>query len=1196
MKDKSLPLQEKFHSDTITRFMKIKRLDIVGFKSFVDKTSLDFQQEVTAVVGPNGCGKSNIVDAIRWVMGEQSPKNLRGKNMEDVIFGGSESRKPLGMAEVSLVFSAEDGRVPAKYLNYSEIQITRRLYRNGDSEYLLNKTPCRLLDIAELFMDTGAGARAYSIIEQGKIGMILHSKPEERRFLIEEAAGVVKYKTRKQIALKKIEVTRQNLLRIGDIVSEIKRQLNALQRQAKKAEKFREYREELKEIDLLFIARGYQETEKEKIRCEEDLGRKNIALESVTVEMENVELALEEKKIALLEKEKSLAAGQEEIYRIKGDTRNVENRLEFQKKELQNLDRHLGRFAEETYSLRKQLIDAEAELKGLEEFRQTYSSDMEEEERNLLEAERELEDFTVHERSMASRLEEIRRELLSILSEIAQFNNQHANAAKRLEALEESVGRNNREITAYREKLVEAGIKTDELEVARHALAGRKEEITEELNSLRTRENQLKERFEEVNKKLLEKREQLNKKESRLHSLQELEAQFAGYGQGIRSLFLTDRFKGFFKGVLADFVEIEEDYELALETVLAESLQYVICNNEEDALSAVSYLKEASGGRCGFIVQGVMTDTAMQTVDGLERLLDKVTVCGDYRTIFDSLLDNVLIAEDLSSAYAMSRKYPRLVFVTPHGDLVNGGGIIHGGSTEGAQQGLVHKKREIKVLTAEVTGLSEELKKLESLGKQLREELAEINENNMELRQSLHQTEIDHINIDKDLLRAREECQRIEERIVIKGIEDDQLMEEKESLGKEMTYSDQQRTTRNFRKAELEKEVEELQEVLRQKKLEMDKARDLVTSLKVRSAALREKLESNLRAIKRVEGRVKELGPKIINQKTEIEKGETDRENLVSAIALSEESLKGLLAKHLETESLFASVRVNYESEAGEVQEVELKLKELRGKAEETRKFLAEKSLKFSELSMHLRHMEDSLLDKYRTEISSILPVYADVDCDENEKRGRQAELQKLVDDMGEVNLMAIEEFRELEERYGFLSSQKGDLDESLQGLQQAIQRINRTTRKRFLETFLKINEKFQEVFPRLFCGGKADLRLTNEEDLLETGIDIIIQPPGKKLQNISLLSGGEKALTAVALMFSIFLIKPTPFCLLDEVDAPLDEANIRRFSEMIREMGKTSQFIMITHNKTTMSCADCLYGVTMEEPGVSKLVSVKLN
>jgi len=1177
--------------------MKIKRLDIAGFKSFVDKTSLDFQQEVTAVVGPNGCGKSNIVDAIRWVMGEQSPKNLRGKNMEDVIFGGSESRKPLGMAEVSLVFSTEDGRVSAKYLNFSEIQVTRRLYRNGDSEYLLNKTPCRLLDIAELFMDTGAGARAYSIIEQGKIGMILHSKPEERRVIIEEAAGVVKYKARKQVALKKIDVTRQNLLRIGDIVAEIKRQLNALQRQAKKAEKFREYREELKEIDLLFAAHNYREIEKEKIRCEEELARENNDLEIAAAELEGVELELEEKKIALLEEEKRLTAGQEAIYQIKGEMQNSENRIEFQKKEMQNLDRQLARFSEESDSLRKQLLDAETELKSLEERKELFNFDMEEDERSLLAAGQELEEITIHERGLAGRMEEIRGDLLSVLSEIAQYNNQYANAAKRLESLEESVEKNAREISSLREKLADAGKKAEELGQKHHAFEERKEKLAEELNSIRNRQSQLKERFEEKSGTLLEKRDLLNKKESRLNSLQELEAQYAGYGQGVRSLLLAERFKGVFKGLLADFVEIDESYELALETVLAEKLQYVVCNGEEDAFSAVSYLKEVSGGRCSFVVQGMKQETAGQTVvGGAERLLDRVTIGDEYRTIFNPLIEDVLIATDLPKAHALNRMHPHLTFVTPQGDMVSGRGVIHGGSTEAAQQGLVHKKREIKVLASEVAGLVSEVENLDSLLNRLRQELVEADKHQTDLRHNLHQAEIDFINNVKDLQRAREECESLDERIVIRRIEDDQLMEEKGALVEEMAHSEQQRAVRNVRKAELEREAEELQEVLKVKKLEMDKAREAVTSLKVSSAALRERRESNLKAINRVEERIKELGPKIVTLDMEIKKGEADRENLLSAISLSEENLKGLLTKQVETEALFASVKQKYESDAGEVQEVEARLKELRGKVEEIRKFLADRSLKFSEHSLRLRHMEDSLFERHRMEISSILPLYSDVDRDVAEKRGRQSELQKLVDEMGEVNLMAIEEFKELEDRHNFLSSQKSDLEESLQGLQLAIQRINRTTRKRFLETFLKINEKFQEVFPLLFCGGKAELRLTNEEDLLETGIDIVIQPPGKKLQNISLLSGGEKALTAVALMFSIFMIKPTPFCLLDEVDAPLDEANIKRFSDMIRELSETSQFIIITHNKTTMSCADCLYGVTMEEPGVSKLVSVKMN
>jgi chromosome segregation protein len=1192
---KSLTLQEKFRSVNIARLMKIKRLDIAGFKSFVDRTTLDFQQKVTAVVGPNGCGKSNIVDAIRWVMGEQSPKNLRGRNMEDVIFGGSESRKPVGMAEVSLVFSTEDGRISAKYLNYNEIQITRRLYRNGESEYLLNKTPCRLLDIAELFMDTGAGARAYSIIEQGKIGMILQSKPEERRFLIEEAAGVVKYKSRKQIALKKIDVTRQNLLRIGDIVSEIKRQLNALQRQAKKAEKYRGYREELKEIELLFTAKSFRSMEEEKCKVEEELAGLKSSIDILAAELESGDLSHEEMKLALLEIEKSLAERQEEIYRIKGDMRNAENLLEFRNKELQNLERQLARFSEEANGMERQFHECEAELKSLEQSKDTFSSDMEGEEHSLTAAEQALEEKSEQERELAARLEKLRRELLSVLSEISQFNNQHAGATKRLGALEESLERSGREITVLREKLAVAKQRADELESARRNLSGEKEKVSEGLNGLKSREAQLKERSGEVNKKLGEKREMLNKKESRLHSLQELEAQFAGYGRGIRSLFLTDRFKGIFRGILADFVETEEIYELALESVLAERLQYVVCSGENDALTAIKYLKETSGGRCSFIVQGRNGAAVLQGLSGMVRLLDKVYVRDEYKAIVDSLLENVLIVDDLPTAFSLSRLHPGLTFVTVGGDMVSEGGIMHGGSTESAGQGLVHKKREIKILSSEVSLLKEEVKGLESLCGQLREELSQVEEELVGLRQSLHQKEIDLINNDKDLQRELDECQRLEERIVIKGMEEDQLREERESLLAEIEHADRQRALRDCGKVELEKQIEELQELLRIKRLEIEVSREMVTGLKVRSAALKEKKESNLRAIKQVEERIGELRAKIANQKAEVEKGYRDKEKLLESIKQSDEDLKRMLAGHLEAEAVIATEKEKYECEAEKVQENESRLKELRGNAELMRRSSAEKSLKFSELSMHMGHMENSILDKYRLDIASIMRDYADKDCEESEKRGRQAELQAMVDEMGEVNLMAIEEFRELEERYDFMSAQKSDLEDSMQGLQQAIQRINRTTRKRFFETFQKVNEKFQEVFPRLFCGGKAELKLTNEEDLLEAGIDIIIQPPGKKLQNISLLSGGEKALTAVALMFSIFLIKPTPFCLLDEVDAPLDEANIRRFTDMIRELGESSQFIMITHNKTSMSCADCLYGVTMEDPGVSRLVSVKL-
>src|SRR6266581_309398 len=568
--------------------MKIKRLEIIGFKSFVDKASLDFTQGITAVVGPNGCGKSNIVDAIRWVMGEQSAKNLRGKNMEDVIFGGCESRKALGMAEVSLVFSSEDGKVPAKYLNYSEIQVTRRLYRDGESEYFLNKTPCRLMDIAELFMDTGVGARAYSIIEQGRIGMILLSKPEERRFLIEEAAGVTKFKARKQVAIRKIDYSRQNLLRIGDIIAELKRQLNSLQRQAKKAERFRAFREELKEIELAFAATAF------------------IALDG----------------------ERNQAAG-----------------------ELAELDgKSASRLAEELTHLQKQLGEAETELKTLEERRGVFASEMAGEEDALLAGEKGLDELTGTERDLARRLDEARRELFALLSEIAHLNNQQTGAAKRLEAIEERFERNKREKTVFQEKLAEATNRSAGLRLVRQSLAEQKDGVVEALTVCKGHEEGLKGVLEVVERELMVLRDDLSTKGSRLHSLQELEAQFAGYGQGVRSLFLAEPFKERLCGVVADVVETDELYESALEAVLGEKLQYVVCPGDGDALAAVAYLKESAGGRCSLVPKGLAAPLPPQPPAGLEKLLSKVTVRDGYLELLGVLLADTYLAGDLVAA------------------------------------------------------------------------------------------------------------------------------------------------------------------------------------------------------------------------------------------------------------------------------------------------------------------------------------------------------------------------------------------------------------------------------------------------------------------------------------------------------------------------------------------------------------------
>ena len=1176
--------------------MKIKRLEIIGFKSFVDKVSFDFPQGITAVVGPNGCGKSNIVDAIRWVMGEQSAKNLRGKSMEDLIFGGSESRKPLGMAEVSLIFSAEDGRVPAKYLDYSEIQVTRRLYRDGESEYFLNKTPCRLMDISELFMDTGVGARAYSIIEQGRIGMILLSKPEERRFLIEEAAGVTKFKARKQVALRKIEHSRQNLLRIGDIIAELKRQLNSLQRQAKKAEKFRACREELKEIEVTFAVKNYSALDSERTMLLNELADLEKNAVAATTDLENRELAVEEKRIALLEEERVLSSAQEGLFRAKGEIQGLENRLEFQRKESLNLESQQVRFADELASIEKQLGEAEAEKKILEQRGGSFVAELKSAEGALSDGEKSLEEQTGLEREVSTRLDETRRALFTLLSDIAQLNNQQAVATRRLEAIDERFERNHREKLAFQEKLAEGQNRTAALQSAIQSLSGQKVETIEAVAVSKRHEEDLKVSLDAAERELQAQRDELSKKRSRLHSLQELEAQFAGYGQGVRNIFLAETFKGRFPGVVADMLEVEEAYELALEAVLGDKLQYVVCAGQDDAVAAVSHLKETSGGRCSLVPQGLSLSHQKSRPPGGQLLLDKILVRDEYREVVGLLLADIYLADDFFTAISLSRQYPHLEFVTVGGEVAGLGGVINGGSTEVAQQGLVHKKREIKDLGRAVASLDASVQGKEQERSRLKSEISRTEEDLRSIRQKLHEIEIQLVNSEKDQQRASEECRALEERLAVKEMEDDQLSEEKEALLTEVQNAGQKKSAGEEQKGLLEADTARFEAALAVRKREIDELREQVTDLKVRTAALREKQESNSRAIRRVEELAGDLRTRHAAHEADLEKCVRERRRLIEEIAGNEEKLHELLKGQLEAEVSFATIKDRYDGESLAVQEEEAVLKGIRVCAEEIRQSTAEKRFRLSELVMMLQNLESSLLDKYRIDIAPLLQEKREMEYDDAGLQARRDELQKLIEEIGDVNLMAIEEYRELEERFNFLSAQKSDLEESLHSLQKAIQRINRTTRKRFLETFHLVNSKFQDVFPRLFCGGRAELKLTNEEDLLETGLDIIVQPPGKKLQNVSLLSGGEKALTAVALIFSIFLIKPSPFCLLDEVDAPLDDANIGRFNEMVREMTEFSQFIMITHNKATMTVADTLFGVTMEEPGVSKLVSVRLN
>lgn len=1174
--------------------MRIKRIEIAGFKSFADKVVLDFQQGVTGVVGPNGCGKSNIVDAIRWSMGEQSAKNLRGKAMEDVIFAGSDSRKALGMAEVSLVFSVEDGRAPAKYLEFNEIQLTRRLFRDGESDYLINKTPCRLLDITELFMDTGVGTKAYSIIEQGKISQVLHSRPEERRLLIEEAAGVTKFKARKQLALKKIEGTRQNLARLTDVIGEIRRQLNSLQRQAKKAEKFRELRDELREIDLLFIAHTAAALQQGRNQIEAELAGLNDRMRDLFGNASQADTQLEQCRLAVLDAEQQLATIQEESYRLRSAADSAENGLLFRRKESEQLRERLARLEGELVSVRQRREELQSQLAALLLQQQTQATELTTAEAQVIAT--QAEQLTIEQAFEVanSALEDQRRELFAAQSTASQCRNRIEQVAKRKAELAERIERQDREQLQLLARLDENATRRTELEHAAQQKTAERERSEQQLAQLAGQEQRLAAQLPEAEKIWQATRDELSRVASRLSSQQELESRLAGYGQGVQILLRQSPLQSRLKGLLADQIEVPAEYEAALEAVLSDRLQVILCDEEEDLLAGLEYLRQQGGGRAQLALR-LPEATLPAGIEGTEPLLALVSTTPAVQGLVSQLLAMTHVCNDLATALRLSRQHITRQFVTKRGEVVSLGGLVTGGSSEQVAAGIIHKKREIKTLEAQLAELEQRVAGLQSQRDHLRQAQHDVARDLLAARSGLHRLELEQAGLQKDLQQVELETSRVQDRIKLQSLERVTLDEELLALDSESGEA-----SRGLEQAEtgarrLEQSSAGLVAELEQRRTALASARESLTALRVTAATLREQGESLQRSAGMAQLQLADLDLRLRQVEDEQQERTAQLVQLDRQIDEDGQKLQAVLTAQIEQDLRQKTAREGYEQACGLLSAAEASARIQREQHDAIRQQQSELSLRFSSQSLQLEHLEQSLHDRHRCQLAEVQQRLAGQLLDEAASQRRQAELERQLDELGEVNLMAIEEYAGMEQRYTFLTSQRDDLEASLHDLQQAIQKINRTTRQRFLETFNQVNEKFREVFPRLFCGGRAELKLTDEQDLLETGIEIIVQPPGKKLANVMLMSGGEKALTAVALIFSIFLIKPTPFCLLDEVDAPLDDANIGRFNEMVREMSAISQFIIITHNKATMGVADTLYGVTMEEPGASKIVSVRL-
>jgi len=1193
--------------------VRIKQLELIGFKSFVHRTVVDFPRGVTAIVGPNGCGKSNVVDAIRWVLGEQSPKHLRGDSMEDVIFNGNDRVAPTGMAQVSLIFEndPEERRptteldldvstVPAHFRELSEIMVTRRYFRSGESEYFINKTPCRLKDITELFLGTGIGSKAYAIIEQGRVEQLINARPEDRRLFIEEAAGTTLYRSRKLAAERKMERARENLLRVNDVLHEIQRQIQYLNRMAKKAEQYKSLHDDIRQLDLALGAMQWQQLSIALAALESELETYRNRDRQTHAHLEQLETERVEKVAAQTAAEQALAQKREAAAVLDSEYRSVQQRLTLLQQQIGERERRLARLQAESISQthRQEEVQRAIQQQEGERARSAQSvlfdeGELAQKEKDFTEARaqvgaaiRECEALKDRVVGLAAREAECRNVLASLtrrrdeaVRRLQKLSTEAAEASDRLSALEAAVARRQSEVAALRQRL--------------HTAQGEKEQRAERMRQLAESRRSSERLVNETQSLLLQLR-------SRLDSVREIQRNYEGYQRGVRSILLGARPDVGVLGVVADVIGVPEPYERAVAAALGDRLQYVIVRQEDDGVGAVATLRQENSGRGSFIPLSPrpvpMNGNGAASLNGnTRRLLDLVDVDEPYRHVADALLGEVVLVPDLDSGLALWRRNGvHVTMVTPEGDVIDATGVITGGSERPLEEEIVSRRRVSQELVGKVAAAEERLTSARAQLDGLDHELGELEAGLKSLDQETHALAVELVAGEKDLERLESERPRWLDRLELARFESASAMAEEAEHGTAMEQTSDQLAELTASRTELESILRAAQEAAALAAARVEDLSSELTGIKVRVAERRQRHEAAIAALSRLNLQREELTAQAAAVALEMEETQREHLSLQAAVQEAESQSSALQTRRHTLETDIAQAHAVLEHACAAVVDHERKLHDIRAQLDEFRTQLSQCEIAIAEKRLRAQQLADTIREKYAAEVGDQVAFTPAEEAAQAIERleNLRAKLARL----GEVNIGAIEELQELEQRAQFLTAQKGDLERSLADLERTIQRLNRASRTRFAETFAAVNEKFQTVLPRLFRGGEARLVLTDEHNLLETGVEIIVRPPGKRLDTVTLLSGGEKALVAVSLIFSLFLINPTPFCFLDEVDAPLDDANIGRFANLVRETSERSQFIVITHNKRTMQAADVLYGVTMEEPGVSKVISVAMH
>ncbi len=1183
--------------------MYLKELDLQGFKSFPEKVKLEFNKGITAVVGPNGSGKSNISDAVRWVLGEQRPKSLRGGKMEDVIFAGTANRKQVGFAEVSMVVDNSDKKIP---MDYSEIKITRRVYRSGESGYFINGTECRLKDIYELFMDTGIGRDGYSIIGQGKIDEILSNKSEDRRQLFEEAAGIVKYKNRKNEAEGKLEKEQQNLVRITDIISEIENKVDPLEKQAEKAKKYLELYGEMKDADIQLFRINGEKLEKsiEEIKLNEENAAENLReneekLEGLKAETDRIR----KYEISLSEETERI---NRDIAFLSGETEKNEGICNLTDEQIKNLEETLKSLYERKKS--GELKESEYVFNISEGKRTVAELELNiENTRALLKEKEEALDAVYEKQSEQEKtIENYKSEMIENIKRTADIKSRIERTAAEAKQYDERQKQLENEIRAAENKMKDKRIMAKSAELMAEQNEDVIEDIKRDIERLENKKNGILKVIAVIDEGLQDKSRKLSEKTSRHKVLSDMEKEFDGYYKSVKAILnLKGRpeFKGV-NGVVAQLFETDDKYSVAIETALGGSLQSIVVDNESDAKNAVRYLKTNNLGRATFLpvatvkgkTLGADKDKLLSEKGIIGAACDLVKYDKIYRDIAENLLGRTIVADTMDNAIAFARKYKQSYrIVTLDGEIFMPGGAITGGSSAGKKSGVFGRKHETERLEGEIASLK---LACEGLAVEKEKNAAKINDINDEIedkKQEAREADIELITANKELERLKGEEREYADKLA--GLENEKngISEKISGSVKEKNIAAQELAAAESAIVATQNLLNEYKENSESDKGEKDSLAEEITAIKIEISSVSEKCRAQKDNLDRLENERAALLEELISIDSETERNirttEEKRSFLAEARQRSEEGRKEREAKEKE----LLAITEKRKNETARLAEVEETANECREVILNYKNELVRLETKAEKLSEERKRLNDDMWENYEITYPEALKVpVSDESVSDITKKARI--LKSEIKSLGAVNVNAIEEYKETKERYEFLSKQKNDIINAEEKLKGIIKDLSGLMERQFREKLELISENFNIVFSEMFGGGQAYLKLSDESDVLGSGIEIVARPPGKNLQSMSLLSGGERALTAIAILFSILKMKPSPFCILDEIEAALDDANVCRFGDYLQRFSDDTQFIVITHRKGTMEAADVLYGVTMQEQGVSKIVSVKFD